>query len=66
MAGEKISDLCLVLSGKVKIEFSDLWGNSTILGLTGRGGVFAESYAIDGNRPLMVNALAEEKARYFF
>ncbi len=66
LAGEKISDLCLVLSGKVKIEFSDLWGNSTILGLTGKGGVFAESYAIDGTRPLMVNAVAEEKSEVLF
>ncbi len=66
LAGEKISHLCLVLSGKVKIEFNDLWGNSSILGFTGKGGVFAESYAIAGETPLMVNALAEEKSEVLF
>lgn len=66
LAGNIVTDLCLVISGKVRIEFSDLWGNTTILGMTGMGGVFAESYAISGKTPLMVNALAEENTEILF
>ncbi len=66
LAGNTVTDLCLVISGKVRIEFSDLWGNTTILGMTGEGGVFAESYAISGKTPLMVNALAENNTEILF
>ena len=44
-AGSIVTDIGLILSGSVRIEYTDLWGNKSILGITPAGSVFAESYA---------------------
>ncbi len=59
-AGSIVTDIGLVLSGSVRIEYTDLWGNKSILGITPAGGVFAESYACIPNEPLMIDAVANE------
>lgn len=60
LAGSVVTDIGLVLSGSVRIEYTDLWGNKSILGITPAGGVFAESYACIPNEPMMVDAVANE------
>lgn len=64
--GSIITDIGLVLSGSVRIEHTDLWGNKSILGITTAGGVFAESYACIPNEPMMVDAVANEDCDILF
>lgn len=64
--GSVVTDIGLVLSGSVRIEHTDLWGNKIILGITPAGGVFAESYACIPNEPLMVDAVANEDCEILF
>ena len=65
-AGNIVTDIGLVLSGSVRIEHTDLWGNKSILGITPAGGVFAESYACIPNEPMMVDAVANEDCEILF
>ena len=64
--GSIVMDIGLVLSGSVRIEHTDLWGNKSILGITPVGGVFAESYACLPNEPMMVDAVANEECDILF
>ena len=64
--GSIVTDIGLVLSGSVRIEHTDLWGNKIILGITPAGGVFAESYACIPNEPMMVDAVANEDCDILF
>ena len=65
-AGSIVTDIGLVLSGSVRIEHTDLWGNNSILSITPAGGVFAESYACIPNEPMMVDAIANEDCEVLF
>lgn len=64
--GSIVTDIGLVLTGSVRIEHTDLWGNKIILGITPAGGVFAESYACIPNEPMMVDAVANEDCDILF
>ena len=55
--GDIPREMGLVLSGGVRIESVDLWGNRSILSHVGPGQVFAETYALTGS-PLLVDAVA--------
>jgi len=65
-AGSVVTDIGLVLSGSVQIEYTDLWGNKSILGITPAGSVFAESYACIPDEPMMVDAAAHEDCEILF
>ena len=65
-AGSIVTDIGLVLSGSVRIEHTDLWGNKSILGITPAGGVFAESYACIPDEPMLVDAVANEDCDILF
>lgn len=65
-AGDIISSLGLVLSGKVSIENNDAWGNRSILDSIRPGQVFAETYACVPKEPLMVNVVALEPSVVLF
>lgn len=65
-AGSVVTDIGLVLSGSVRIEYTDLWGNKSILGITTAGGVFAESYACIPNEPIPLDAVANEDCDILF
>lgn len=65
-SGNIVTDIGLVLSGSVRIEYTDLWGNKSILGITPAGSVFAESYACIPNEPMMVDAMANEDCDILF
>lgn len=64
--GSIVTDIGLVLSGSVRMEHTDIWGNKSILGITPAGGVFAESYACIPNEPMMVDAVANEDCDILF
>lgn len=64
--GEPTEYMGLVIAGSVVIERSDLWGNNTVLGIVGAGGVFAETYALIPHEPLMVNVYANESCEVLF
>lgn len=65
-AGETISTMGLVLSGRVCIEHDDVWGNKSILDQFSAGHIFAENYACLPGEPLMVNAVAMEATEVLF
>lgn len=65
-AGEIVSCLGLILSGKVSIESIDLWGNNSVLDLAGPGSIFAETYACIPREPLMVDVVAAESCEILF
>lgn len=64
--GNTTSELGFVMSGSVRIENVDFSGNMTVLSIVSKGGVFAESYALVGNEPLLINAIANENCEVIF
>ena len=66
LAGNITDSLGLVISGNVRIESNDMWGNRTILGNVGEGQLFAETYALLENEPLLVDVVANENCRVLF
>ncbi len=65
-AGDLTEKLGLVLAGSVTIESNDAWGNRTILSHVGEGQLFAETYALLGDAPLLVDVVANEESRILF
>ncbi|MCR5762392.1 MAG: Crp/Fnr family transcriptional regulator [Treponema sp.] len=64
-SGEIIEKMGVVLKGNVQIEQNDFWGNRIILDKIGKGGIFAETYAITGE-PLMVDVEVTEDCEIAF
>lgn len=64
--GQKANALGLVLSGEVRIESGDVWGNVSIMGEVTPGFVFAETYAALPDEPLMVDVIAAKDTRVLF
>ena len=64
--GQVVTDVCLVLSGSVQIENIDVAGNKSILGISEKGDIFAESYACIPNQPMLVDVKACEEAEILF
>ena len=62
-AGSITNMMGLVLEGTVRIESNDMWGNRTILSHVGEGQVFAETYAMAKDEPMLVDAVANENCR---
>ena len=62
-AGDLTEKLGLVLEGSVTVESNDAWGNRTILSHVGQGQLFAETYALLDNEPLLVDVIANEDCR---
>ncbi|MGN1083517.1 MAG: Crp/Fnr family transcriptional regulator [Lachnospiraceae bacterium] len=65
-SGDTTSDIGLVLSGSVRIENNDVWGNKSILSIVEKGSVFAEAYACIPNEPLLVDVIANEACELLF
>ena len=61
--GDVITTVGLVLEGSVRIESVDVWGNVSVLGVKGTGGMFGEAYAAVPGEPLMVDVVAAIIAR---
>lgn len=64
--GDIIQDVCVVLTGSVQIENVDVLGNTSILGISQAGDIFAESYASIPNQPLLVDVIAREDTEILF
>lgn len=64
--GEKTEYMGIVITGSVVVERADLWGNNTVLGVISPGGIFAETYAILNDEPLMINVYANENTEILF
>ena len=58
--GDMPHDVGLVLSGSVRIESVDAWGNVTVLSRVEVGQVFAEAYACAPGVPMLVDAVAAQ------
>ena len=65
-AGDTTPEMGIVIEGSVTIESCDILGNRTILGLVEADDFFAESYAIFGDEPLLVDVRANENCRVLF
>lgn len=64
--GDCVDSLGLVLSGGVRIESNDVWGNTSVMGHVAPGFVFAEVYAAVPDEPLMVNVIATQDTEVLF
>lgn len=64
--GEKTEYMGIVITGSVVVERADLWGNNTVLGVISPVGIFAETYSILNDEPLMINVYANEKSEILF
>lgn len=64
--GEKTEYMGIVITGSVVVERADLWGNNTVLGVISPGEIFAETYSILNDEPLMINVYANEKSEILF
>ena len=64
--GDIIKTVGLVVEGSVRIENVDVWGNVSVLGAAGPGGMFGEAYAAVPDEPLMVDVVAAEDCRVLF
>lgn len=60
--GQTTEYMGIVLSGKVLVEHSDVWGNNTVMGRAESGEVFGEVYACLPNTPLLISVTAVENA----
>lgn len=65
-AGTTIGAMGLVLSGSVRVEQTDVWGNQNIFSTAGPGQVFAETYACAPGEVLMVDAVAAADCEILF
>lgn len=64
--GDTVRSVGIVLAGGVRLERTDAWGESSVLGFAGPGDVFAESYACAPDTPLLVNVIASEPSDIVF
>lgn len=62
---DEIHSIAVLLSGKVRIESTDFWGERHILGVVVPGEIFAEAYALDGET-ILNDVIAEEKSTVLF
>ena len=61
--GAPAGGIGLVLSGLAVIQSVDIWGNGSVLGSAGPGGVFADAYACLPGEPLAVTVQAARPAQ---
>jgi len=65
-SGQCAESFCLVLKGRVCIEINDFWGSKSIIDSVGERGIFAESYAISPDTPMMVDVTCTEDSEILF
>lgn len=64
--GSVTTDIGLVISGSIRIEHNDFWGNKSILDVVESGGTFAEAYACIPNEPIIIDVIANEDCDILF
>ena len=55
--GDSVSTAGIVLTGRVRIEHVDPWGNVSVVGMRGPGAMFGEAYAAAGEPLLYIAAM---------
>jgi len=65
-AGEKITQVGIILSGKVYLESCDFWGNKSIITEYVSGNSFGEAYALAKNDCQVFDAVAKEDSEILF
>ena len=63
--GDEVSTAGIVLTGRVRIEHVNPWGNVSVVGMRGSGAMFGEAYAAAGE-PLLVDVVADENCTVLF
>lgn len=63
LEGEPTRQLAIVLEGALRVEGSDVWGNSFIMGAFTSGELVAEAYAVLGTAPLLASVIAQTSTR---
>lgn len=64
-SGQPTEFLGIVLSGNVRVEVSDAWGDTTILEMLGTGSLFAHGYACS-MEPLDIDVVADSACEVLF
>ena len=65
--GEHLSNILVLVEGRLHIQRDDYWGNRSILGHIGIGEIFGEAYAAPDSGTLLNDVIAvEDSAVYFF
>lgn len=59
--GDKITSICVVLSGEVHIIKDDFWGNRTIIAHVEAGELFADAFVCAGIEVMPLSVIAVEK-----
>lgn len=65
-AGDKISQMGIVLSGRVHMESNDITGNKSIIRELNPGEILGELYALSKDSRLIFDAVAHEEAEVLF
>ncbi len=64
--GRRLDDVLLLVEGSAHIQSDDYWGNRSILGHIGVGGMFGEAYACHSGEALLNDVVAVENCTVFF
>ena len=64
--GEHISDICILVEGKIHIQKDDYWGNRSILSVISVGEMFGEGYAAPESGALLNDVVAVEDSSVIF
>ena len=64
--GQRIRSMGLVLSGAVRLESVNVWGDVSVVGIAQAGEVFAEAYAAAPNEALLVDVVAAQDCEVLF
>lgn len=64
--GEHISDIFILVEGKIHIQKDDYWGNRSILSVISVGEMFGEGYAAPENGALLNDVVAVEDSSVIF
>ena len=64
--GEPVREIGIVLSGRVIIELSDVWGNNSVISGVEKGGAFAEAYSCVPGSLMLQHVTAYEKSEILF
>ena len=64
--GEHLSDILILVEGRLHIQRDDYWGNRSILGNIGVGEIFGEAYAAPESGVLLNDVITVEDSSVFF
>lgn len=64
--GERISDITVLVSGRLHIRRSDFWGNSNIISSIEAGEMFGEAYVTPNSGTILNDVIAVENSTVIF